>query len=277
MRSEIHLPLLEEMPLYGGLPKTTITGVSRLTRFASLASAESQLAKSVPVSGWLSSRLSVRKTRKRSALDPRQLITRFGQQQIDLQMRHGVTCHEQLKTVEARQKVAFHIAVPDAFLPHKILMNVFDNFRQKCAGSGGGIKDLHFVHFALFGKVLLRFLIEGLRGNFDGGFAGIRQSFRKAKLAFEDVVHGTHDEAHNGRRRVPNAARLTQFGVVFAEECFVKMNNGIFGSGGFAVFLENLSDIAGQKNFRQAVHHPFDAVINIGSGECAQIACAKRD
>ena len=64
--SEIEeISLFEEIPEYGGFPMTHITGVSRLIWFAKVDSSESQLAKSVPVSLWCSSRELVRKILKR--------------------------------------------------------------------------------------------------------------------------------------------------------------------------------------------------------------------
>ena len=44
---------------------------------------------------------------------------------------------------------------------------------------------------------------------------------------FENVVDGAHDEVHDRRRRVIDAARFLHLGVIFAEEILVEINERV--------------------------------------------------
>ena len=48
------------------------------------------------------------------------------------------------------------------------------------------------------------------------------------------------------------------------------MDDGVFHLSGLAVVLEQVGDVGGLEDLNEAVDYPFDAVVDIGSGDVAK-------
>ena len=189
-------------------------------------------------------------------------VAGFGEQEVELEVRHGIAGHEELEAVEPGQEVVFHVIAPDALLPFEALVYLADHFSQKGACAGGRVEDLYLVYFPLFGFAVLLYL--------DLGFAGIGQSLCEPEFGFEDIVNRPYHEVHHGLGRVPYAAGLAQPGVVMAQKVFVEMDDRVFHAGGFAITLQHFFDIAGQENLHQVVYDPLDALVEFQPGDITE-------
>ena len=71
--------------------------------------------------------------------------------QAELEMRHGVRRHEQLKTEQARQQMLVNIGGPETGLVFLLesLADLLDDFKEKRAGAGGGVQNQHAMGFFL--------------------------------------------------------------------------------------------------------------------------------
>lgn len=159
-------------------------------------------------------------------------------------MGHGVAGHEQLKAVQPGDEVVFYIAAPGALhVAEAGVVNMLDDFREKGAGAGCRVKDLDAVDFLFFGFgdgfcLLPAAFFQGLHLYIYRGFGGVCQPVGNAELAFENVVHGSHDKVDHRLRGVPNAPALAQLWVVLRQKGFVKMDNRVVLLGGLAKILQ---------------------------------------
>ena len=60
-----------------------------------------------------------------------------------------------------------------------------------------------------------------------------QQAHRQVEIGFEDVIDGADDKIHDRFGRVSNATAFAEFGVVFRQEGFVKMDDGVSLPRGF--------------------------------------------
>lgn len=68
----------------------------------------------------------------------------------------------------------------------------------------------------------------GAAGEIEHGDAlMVGEALRNAKRSLQNIVYGTNDEIHDGRRRVIDPARLFHLGVVFGEKILVKIDEWI--------------------------------------------------
>src|SRR5580765_2926058 len=104
-----------------------------------------------PLGGGAARRVNgiLRKGRAFPHIERRSRAGKFSQKQIKLEMSHRVRGHQKLEPVETRDQMFVNILVPDALLVREILVNMFDDRREKCSGSGRGIEYLHPMNFLL--------------------------------------------------------------------------------------------------------------------------------
>jgi hypothetical protein len=70
---------------------------------------------------------------------------------------HCITCHQQLKTIEAWQQMCFYIIAPNALLSFKLFVNVFYHFGKESSCSCCRVKYLYFVNFLLLFCLVFNF------------------------------------------------------------------------------------------------------------------------
>ena len=92
-------------------------------------------------------------------------------------MSHSITCHQQFKTIEARQQMFFYIVTPNTLLSLKFFVNVLYGFGKKSTCSCCRVKYLHSVYFLLY--------LFALYINFYFCFAIVSKSCGKSNSVFK--------------------------------------------------------------------------------------------
>ena len=201
------------------------------------------------------------------------VVTGLPQHQIQFQVGHGIAGHEQLKAIEARDQVLFHILRPEPFLPLEFRMYLPHHFGQEGAGAGGRIEHLHAVYLLLHEHLLhlrIAVLALGHRLALDAHLGGVGQPIGQPELGLQDVIHRPHDEAHHRIGRVPHAAALAQLRVVGGQEVLVEMQERILSAAAFAEACQQFCDVGGAEDVGQRIHDPRDAVIQIGPADAVE-------
>ena len=152
--------------------------------------------------------------------------------------------------------MVFHVITPQSFLSRKLLVNMFDGFRQKCSRTRGRVKNLYFMDFLFGFKVLFGLAVIILWLNFHRSFRSIGKSLGQIKFCFQDFIHRPNNEIHYGLWRVPNPTSFAECRVLFTQEVFVKVNDRVFHALRFAVVFQDFRHIASQENIYQIVHNP---------------------
>src|ERR1035437_5154431 len=111
-------------------------------------------------------------------------------------MRHGIRRHEQFKTEETRQQMLVNVSGPKSGLMLFLepFADLLDDFKQKRAGAGGGIKDEHTMGF------FLDFLVTVLAGERELGF--VSQTIFQTELVAQQPVNALDDVGNDRFRRV---------------------------------------------------------------------------
>ena len=169
----------------------------------------------------------------------------------------------------------FDIAAPCALHGLEFaVVDKFDDFGKEGPGSGGGVKYLYFVNFSFFDDRFAFVFSFGdgcaLRHDFDFRFRSVSQSVFESKFRFEQFVHRADDEADDGFRCVPDAARFAELRVVLRQEGFVEVDDRVAGFCAFTEVFEQGFDVGGAENIGKVVHGRPDAVVNVRPGDVAE-------
>ena len=77
----------------------------------------------------------------------------------------------------------------------------------------------------------------------DDGTGYINETIVQAKLSFQNLVHGPHDEIDHRLRCVPDAARLPFRRVVLGQEDFIEMQEGVLPGRYLSEALQHLCHV----------------------------------
>ena len=190
-------------------------------------------------------------------------IAGVGENAVELDVRHRVGGHQKFKAVETRNEVFGDVAGPLALVGEELAVDAVDALREERPRSCRRVENLDFRHglFDLLRQGLSRVAV--LR-HFNLHHIAAGYTVSDAESFHKNVVDGTDDEAHHGKRRVPYASILAQSRVVGVEEVLVEVNHRVAALFGLSVVLHDAAHVSGGEETNDVIDGPLDFFLDVG-------------
>ena len=193
-------------------------------------------------------------------------------------MGHSIRSHQYFKTIQPRQKVLLDILLPDALLVAIAVIYLINNFSQECSCTCSRVKNLYTMEafHGVLHAVLGSSVITLLYGNVLFNRGVVCQPFWQVELLLKNLVDSPHDEANDWLWCVPNAFRLTQFGIILRQEVLIEMNHGIVVLLVAYIRSHYFLEVSSLENCHQIIYYPGNTFIKVITCQIVEYLTQKR-